>query len=179
MLNRDTAALVLVDVQGKLATLMHDSERVIENCRKLVQGTRRLSIPIFWNEQLPEKLGPTVPELREPLSGLSPLPKSSFSCWENPVFRETLQASGRRQLLLAGIEAHVCVYQTAQDLLAEGYEVHLMADAVSSRRAECLRIALDRMVAEGARLSCVEMALFELLQVAEGEIFREILRIIK
>jgi len=179
MLNRDTAALVLVDVQGKLATLMQDSEKVIDNCHRLVQGARLFSLPIFWNEQLPEKLGPTVPRLAESLAGLAPLPKSSFSCWGNPAFRDAVRASGRRQLLLAGIEAHVCVYQTAQDLLAEGYEVYLVADAVSSRRAECLRIAVERIIADGARLSCVEMALFELLQAAEGETFREMLRIVK
>lgn len=179
MLNRDSAALVLVDVQGKLATLMQDSETLIENCRRLVQGARLLSIPVFWNEQLPEKLGPTVAQLRESLAGLSPMPKSTFSCWGNPAFREALRASGRRQLLVAGIEAHVCVYQTARDLLAEGYEVHVVADAVSSRRADCRRIALERMVAEGARLACVEMVLFELLQVAEGEIFRDVIRIVK
>ena len=180
MLTLDNTALVVIDVQGKLAQLMDQKEALFGNLQKLIKGTQVLELPIIWNEQLPEKLGPTTPEIAELLAhSTQPIRKSSFSCCGNPPFMMALQATNRKQVLLAGIETHVCVYQTCLDLLDLGYEVQVVADAVSSRTAENRQIGLSRMQAAGASLTSTETALFELLRVAEGAKFKEITKIVK
>ncbi|MFN8457006.1 MAG: hydrolase [Anaerolineae bacterium] len=180
MLNLNNTALVVIDVQGKLAQVMHGKEALFENLQKLIKGVQVLELPIIWNEQLPEKLGPTTPEVAELLAhSTQPIPKSSFSCCGNPPFMAALQATGRKQILLTGIESHVCVYQTCLDLLNQGYEVQVVTDAVSSRTAENRQLGLERMQAAGATPTSTEMALFELLRVAEGLKFKEITKIVK
>ncbi len=179
MLKMGNAVLVIVDVQGRLATLMHNRENLFANLVKITKGCRALDIPILWNEQLPDKLGETIPELKDILSDLEPMAKSSFSCCGNSVFINRLKEIGRKQVLLVGIETHICVYQTAIDLINNGYEVHLVTDAVSSRFEDNYRIGIDRIKDAGGVLTTVEMALFELLKVAEGDKFKEIIKIIK
>lgn len=180
MLTLDKTALVVIDVQGRLAQVMSQKETLFENLQKLIKGVQVLDLPIIWNEQLPEKLGPTSPEIAELLSrSTQPIAKASFSCCGNPPFMDALKATGRKQVLLAGIESHVCVYQTCVDLLNLGYEVQVVSDAVSSRAPENRQLGLARMQQAGATLTSVEMALFELLRVAEGPKFKEITRIVK
>jgi nicotinamidase-related amidase len=180
MLNQNNTALVVIDVQGRLAQLMHQKEALFENLQKLIKGVQVLELPIIWNEQLPEKLGPTIPEIAQLLShSAQPIRKASFSCCGNPPFLEALQATQRKQILLTGIESHVCVYQTCLDLLNLGFEVQVVTDGVSSRTAENRQLGLDRMKEAGAAWTSTEMALFELLRVAEGPKFREITRIVK
>ncbi len=175
----EDSLLLLVDVQGKLARLMHETEAMIRQQQILIEACRLLEVPIIWAEQLPDKLGPTVPELVEKLDGLSPLAKSSFGCCGDQRLMQAIRASGRRQVLLCGIEAHVCVWQTAAALKREGYAVHLVCDAVSSRSAFNREIALRRMDAAGVCLSNVEMVLFELMQTADHPRFREVTRLLK
>lgn len=179
MLKIDDAALVIVDVQGKLATLMHNRDRFFANVVRVAQGAWTLGLPILWNEQLPDKLGPTIPELKEVLRGMEPLVKNTFSCCDNQSFVNKLKATNCHQVLLAGMETHVCVYQTAADLIAGGFEVHLVADAVSSRTLEDKQIGIEAIKSMGARLTSVEMCLFEMLKVAEGEKFKKIIQIVK
>ena len=179
MLSIETSALAFIDVQGKLATLMYDKDELFASSRKLIRGVRALGVPILWTEQLPHKLGGTAPELKAELAGLAPIVKRHFSCCGEEAFHRELRRVNRKQVLIAGIEAHICVYQTVLDLINFGYEVHVVADAVSARSKRNYDVALCRAVEEGARLTCVEMALFELLKTAEGEKFREILRIVK
>ena len=180
MLRAENTALIVIDVQGKLAQLMDGKEALFESLVKMIRGAQILGGPIFWNEQLPEKLGPTIPEVAALLApALRPMAKSSFSCCGNPVFMEALQKTGRSQVLLAGIEAHVCVYQTCLELLELKYEVQLVADAISSRTAENRALAFERMRGAGATVTGVEMALFELQRVGEGAQFKELLKIIK
>lgn len=179
MLKMDDAALVIVDVQGKLATLMHEKERFFSNIVTITRGAWELGLPILWNEQLPDKLGPTIPELKEVLPGMEPMVKNTFSCWGNGEFVKKLKATGCHQVILTGMETHVCVYQTAADLLANGYEVYLVGDAVSSRSAENKQIGIEAIRDLGAKLTSVEMCLFEMLQVAEGEKFKKIIKIVK
>jgi nicotinamidase-related amidase len=180
MLSTDNTILLVIDVQGRLAQVMDRPETLLANVTRLVNGAQRLGLPIIWTEQVPEKLGPTLPELAELLIESSPpVSKSSFSCWGEPTFVEALQSAGRRQVLIAGIEAHVCVYQTARDLLANDYEVHLVIDAISSRTSENRTLTITRLHSAGATLTGTEMALFELLQVAEGERFRAISKLVK
>jgi nicotinamidase-related amidase len=179
MLKIDDAALVIVDVQGKLATLMYEKETFFRNMVKIIKGAQTLEIPILWNEQLPDKLGPTITEIKQVLTGMAPLVKNTFSCCGNPDFNRKLSESGRNHILLTGMETHVCVYQTALDLLQAGYEVSLAADAVSSRTLENKRIGIEAMKNAGAKITGVEMALFEMLRVAEGEKFKQIIKIVK
>jgi len=178
MLQRERTALVVIDVQGKLARIVQQSDSVLQNIARMVKGARVLGLPIVVTEQYPEGIGPTVDEIRDVLPASSlPLSKMTFSCCGAPEFVSRLAAC--TQVLLTGIESHVCVYQTCRDLLARRFEVHVVADAVSSRSPQTYAVALERMRAEGATITTVEMALFELVGAAEGDCFKKILRIVK
>jgi len=171
--------LVIIDVQGKLAHLVHEKEILHANLRRLVRCAGVLGMPVLWAEQNPAGLGPTIPEVAELLSTLKPFPKMTFSCVKNDEFEKALVRSGKKQILVAGIEAHVCVYQTVSDLLQQGYEPHVISDAVSSRLESNRKTGLDRMVTEGAVISSTEMAIFELLGTADRKDFREIVKLLK
>ena len=179
MLSKDNTVLVVIDIQEKLTRFMHERDELVANLQKLIQGIRALEVPILWLEQNPDGLGPTIPELSEHLADLEPITKLSFSCYGTEAFKQALEATGRKQVVLCGIESHVCVYQTAMDLLDAGYEVEVIADAVSSRCAANREIALAKVRAAGAGVGCTEMVLFELLQAAEGPAFKAILKIVK
>ncbi len=171
--------LLIVDVQGKLARLMHESEAMIRQQRILIEGCRLLGLPVVWAEQLPDKLGPTVPELIDVLDGEQALPKSSFGCCGDQDLMQAIEATGRHQVLLCGIEAHVCVWQTAAELKRRDYQVHLIGDAVSSRSVFNRDIAFQRMSQAGVVISNVEMALFEMMRDAAHPKFREVSRLLK
>jgi nicotinamidase-related amidase len=179
MLTTANSALVLVDVQGKLAQAMHDNQRFLDNTIKLVKGTQILGLPVLWTEQNPAGLGPTLPEITELLPNQNPLGKFSFSCCGDQVFVKELKALDRKNMLVTGIEAHVCVYQTAADLVDLNYNVQVVADAVASRTAENKHIGLERSKEAGAGLTSTETVLFELLKVAEGDTFKQIIKIVK
>ncbi len=179
MITVDQSILVIVDVQGKLAQLMFDKEKLIANLVRMTKGAQILGIPILWNEQNPAGLGDTVPELKELLTSLTPQAKMTFSCCGNPAFSEKVSQSGRRQVLLVGIETHICVYQTAAELLEQGYEVYLVSDAVSSRTPENKRVGIERIKSLGGVITSTEMALFELLRTADHSRFREVSRLVK
>jgi len=179
MLDIHNCCLIVVDVQGKLAQLMTDREILFKNLQILIQAAKILRIPILWCQQVPEALGPTIPELVGLLTGIDPINKASFSCCGQEQFAAALDSLGKRQILLCGIETHVCIYQTATDLLGRGLEVTVVADAVSSRTERNRQIALTRLADEGAHISSTEMALFELLRTAEHPQFRQIARLVK
>ena len=179
MLDLQKCGLVVVDVQGKLAQLMYDREILFKNIRILIQAVTILNIPILWCQQCPDALGPTVPEISELLSDTQPINKSSFSCCCDERFSTALQDLGRSQILLCGIEAHVCIYQTAVDLLRAGCEVSVIADAVSSRTSQNKEIGSAAARAEGAKVTSTEMALFELLRTADHPKFKQIAKLVK
>jgi nicotinamidase-related amidase len=179
VLQSDNTVVVVVDVQEKLAAVMSERERLVDSLDRLVRGVRVLGLPVIWLEQNPARLGPTVPEVAAGLQGLAPIAKMTFSCCDSDEFSRALEASGRRQVLIAGIEAHICVTMTALDLRARGYEVHVVSDAVSSRTQANRELALARLRDAGAEVTGVEMALYELLRVAEGDKFKAILKIVK
>ena len=179
MLDIQQCCLTVVDVQGKLAQLMHGREALFKNIQILVQAAKILEIPILWCQQCPDALGPTIPEIAQLLADIKPINKSAFSCCGAEQFNVRLSELARNQILLCGIETHVCIYQTAIDLLLKGFNVHVIADAVSSRTLENKQIAMNRLAAEGVKISCTEMALFELLKTAEHPKFRQIAKLIK
>lgn len=179
MVDSEKTCLVVVDVQGKLAQLMVDKESLFANIGVLIRAAKVLDMPILWCQQNPAALGPTVPELAELLDGIEPVDKFSFSCCGDEAFIEKLTGLEVHDVIVCGIESHICVYQTAIDLLDDGYDVHLIADAVSSRTVANKEIAVRRLTAEGASLSCTEMMLFDLLGTAKHPKFRELARLIK
>ena len=171
--------LVIIDVQEKLAAVMHNREQMIGNCVILSQTAKHLDIPILWCEQAPKSLGPTVCELREVLEGNRAIEKTSFNCCGEPVFVTELEKISTASVLLCGIESHVCVFQTAAELLERGLKVHVIADAVSSRTEGNKEIGLARMAAAGAVISSTEMLLFELIRDARHPKFKELASLIK
>jgi len=179
MLDVKQCCLVVVDVQGKLAQLMHGREVLFKNIQILIQAARILDIPILWAQQCPAALGPTVPDIAELLTGHEPINKSAFSCCGDGTFNTRLNELRRNHVLLCGIETHVCIFQTAVDLLRKGFRVDVPADAVSSRTLDNKQIAISRMAGRGVNITSVEMALFELLRTAEHPRFKQIARLVK
>jgi nicotinamidase-related amidase len=179
MLKQEETVLILIDIQGKLAEIVDESEFVIGNIEKAVQGAKLLNIPILWLEQYPKGLGRTVAQLSKHLEGVEVIEKITFSAYDNVHFKQKLQALNRKQLLIAGIETHICVYQTAAQLLEANYEVQVIADAVSSRTIGNREVGIQKMMQLGAKITSVEMALFELQQIAQGETFKAISKLVK
>ncbi|MBY6188497.1 hydrolase [Marinobacter hydrocarbonoclasticus] len=179
MLSSQQSALILIDVQGRLARTMHDSDALIHRLQALVQGAQALDVPIIWVEQYPEGLGPTIPELAELLPDLAPVSKLSFGCGMSPEVMAEITRSGRRQLVLCGIESHVCVYQSAAQFLEQGFEVEVVSDAVSARTPENHQLGLRRMADCGARLTGVEMVLFEWMGRCDHPQFKTLLSLVK
>jgi len=179
MLDIQQCCLTVVDVQGKLAQLMHGREALFKNVQILIQAAKILNIPILWCQQCPDALGSTVPGIAELLEDNEPINKAAFSCCGEERFNAKLKELARKQVLLCGIETHVCIYQTAIHLLRQEFHVEVIADAVSSRALENKQIALNRITAEGAKISCTEMVLFELLKTAEHPQFKQVAKLIK
>lgn len=177
MLTRNNTALTIIDVQGNLAQAVDLREIVIENIRKVIKGCQVFGIPIILTEEV--NLGPTIPEITELLPGIRPIIKESFSSCGNQEFMEALKALKRKQMLITGVETHVCVYQTAVELVDLGYEVQIIADAVSSRTAKNREIALQKMRDCGVVWTSTEMVLFELLKTAADPKLRDIINIVK
>jgi len=175
----ETCMGVLVDVQEKLLPHMFDHAEVHRNILKLIQGLQILEVPLILTEQYPKGLGPTVRTVAELTPGVHPISKMSFSCVDEPQFSQSLAASEKRCVVLAGIETHVCVLQTSVDLSAAGYIPVIIADCVSSRSRIDHEIALQRLSAEGAIVSTCESVLFELCRYAGTETFRSISRLLK
>jgi nicotinamidase-related amidase len=179
MLTKGKTGLVVIDVQGKLSTVVHDSERFIANLVTLIKAAKLLDMPILWLEQNPEKLGKTVPELQEVLGSVTPISKFSFSACGEPVFVEAVKKTKVKTWLLSGIETHICVYQTALGLLDLGYGVELVSDCVSSRALSNKVLALEKLARKGAEITCLEMCLFELIGDCRADEFRSALSLIK
>jgi len=170
--------LVIIDVQGKLAKIAYESESLLRNLKILIKGFKVLGLPILWTEQLPDKLGPTLPEIAELFDDEKPILKSDFSCIGEEKFVEALTKLDPHHVVVAGIETHVCVYQTARDLL-EKYEVSVVADAVSSRTEFNKQIGIDKILLDGGTQTSVEMLLFELQKKATGDSFKELIKLVK
>ncbi len=193
LLKRDDAVLVVIDVQERLLPFIHESELTVRQVVRLVRGFQILGLPILVTEQYRKGIGPTDervidalvrpesvdeplppvyasdadhPEPQAPPASFQPLEKMTFSCAEHPPFMEALRATGRRQVLLCGIESHVCVLQTALHLIERGFDAFLAADAVSSRSPRNVEIALRRLEREGVHLTSVEAGIFEMMHVS-------------
>ena len=183
-LDRTTALLAVIDVQEKFASVIHRFEDVQRNIDRLIRGCHLLRVPAAVTEQYSKGLGETVEPLKKALADTyageaRPMEKMCFSSQGCAEFADRLAKAGRKQILLAGIETHVCVWQTCVDLLEDGYEVFVVADAVSSRTPENRDIALRRMEQEGAKLTTTEMALFEMTVQAGTDEFKAISKLVR
>ncbi len=180
MLSKGNTGLIVVDVQGKLATLMHESDALIENITKLVKGAKALDLPILWLEQNPERLGPTAEPIREVLENTHlPITKYTFDGCKEATFNVAVENAKVDTWLVCGIESHICVYQTAVSLRQSGYRVELVADCVSSRTAANKALALAKLTANGVVLTGLEMCLYEMVEDCRAPEFKEILALIK
>ena len=178
-LTRINAGLIVVDVQERLLPAMFERERLVQNVVRLIQGAAILGVPVFATEQYRKGLGATVPEVAAALNGVAPVEKLAFSACGAGGLNAALRAKNISDVILCGIEAHVCVAQTCLDLLDEDFRVFVVAYAVSSRTSENYRIGLDRLREAGAVRVSTEMVLFELLEKAGTGEFKQILALVK
>jgi nicotinamidase-related amidase len=178
---RENAVLVLIDFQEALVKAMESDviNRVIRNGQTLIAFAKEMGIPILVTEQYPKGLGGTIPGLKKDLEGITPMAKMSFSCCRMDGFRGQMEDSGRKEVILCGIETHVCVLQTAAELLEQGYGVHVVADAVCSRRKLDWETGLRWMEKKGAMILTTEIIAFQLLKEAGTEEFKRLSRLLK
>jgi len=179
MLTTAHSLLLVIDVQGKLADLAYRAETMQKNVRTLIEGCGVLNIPVVATEQYPKGLGHTIESVAAVLGDAPVIEKDSFSCCGEYNFEVKLNELHKTDIVVCGIEAHVCVYQTVRDLLALGYNVHLVTDAISSRTEENWRLGMRKCEALGAKLTSAEMLLFELLQKSGTDQFKAISKLVK
>lgn len=179
VLKRDGMVLVLIDMQDRLADVMPRRDAVVATSVLLVRAAAILDVPRIVTRQYPRGLGDTVPELAAILEDALSVDKVSFSCAADAGFAERLLSTGRTQVVLAGMETHICVTQTALALAASGHEVHVVADATCSRRDADHAVALDRLRAEGVVVTTAESVIYEALGAAGTDEFKAVLEAVK
>ena len=179
MLRKENTGLIVVDIQGRLARLVHDSSALVSNCEKLIKGAQILGLPIIWLEQNPDKLGATVDELGSLLKTSTPISKFAFNACEQPQVMDAINATNVDSWLFCGIEAHICVYQTALHMQQLGYNIQLVSDCVSSRTLANKQLGINKLVNKGIDITGVEMCLYELVKDCRSMEFKQILSLIK
>jgi nicotinamidase-related amidase len=180
MLDRGDSVLVVIDVQERYLPHLHEGARVVEAARRMIAGAKLVGVPILVTEQYPKGVGHTAPAVREVLpEDFRAIEKLSMSCLGAPEFAERLARTGRRQVAVVGIEAQACVNQTVHQLLQQGFTVHLVVDAISSRFRRDYEIAVDRLIRAGAIATTVEAALLEWVRTAEAPEFQSIRALIR
>ena len=179
LVDQELAGLFIIDMQTKLLNVMEERDQVIQAVQKLIKGFQIVGRPIFYTEQYPEGLGPTESSLRELLGDVEPVIKEHFSACRLPDTINKIWGSTARQLVVVGVEAHICVLQTALDLVAEGFQVFVVYEGISSRKSLDRDIAVKRMANSRVEIVTVESVLFELLTKAGTKEFRQIQKLIK
>lgn len=179
-LDRENAVLAVIDVQDKLCRAMDEAvlEKLTRNISILQEAARELGIPMVATEQYVKGIGETIPTLKEKLTDPA-LEKMTFSCCGEAPFPDRLRALGRKQVIVTGMEAHVCVLQTVIELLDAGYYVHLVKDAVMSRKKGNWQVGVDAAAEAGAVITSTEAALFQLLRVAGSDEFRKLSKLVR
>lgn len=177
-LERQETLLLVIDIQERLAPVIEGKDRVIANTKILIEAAKTMDFPLLATEQYPKGLGRTVPVLLDLIGEERILSKNSFTAY-TPEVKAALEAQGRKKILIAGMETHVCVFQTVRDLLADGYQVYLVSDAVSSRTRTNYENGLDLMRSMGAVITNTETAIFDLLKVSGTPEFKAMSALIK
>jgi len=178
ILKEDTVAIV-IDIQEKLLPHIHDNEHILDNSVILIEGLRVLDIPVLISEQYRKGLGPTVEKIQHAFPAFQPMEKMTFSCCDDQDIMSVLREQDRKNVILLGIETHVCVLQTVLDLLENGFQPIVVEDCTSSRKTIDKEIAIERMRQEGAIVSSYESILFELARISGTETFKSISRLVK
>lgn len=179
LLKSENTALLIIDIQEKILPVINNHQLVVENTIKLIKGFKVLNLPIYFTEQYPKGLGPTLKSITDELGDIKPFDKMSFSCsGADDLFKE-FSSKKLSQIVVCGIEAHVCVQQTVLDLIENGIQVNLAADAVSSRKEIDYKTALDRMRNHRTEVTTTESILFELLNVCGTPEFKAVSKIVK
>lgn len=179
VLENNRTALLIIDIQEKIIKVMHENDRVVEKALKLLKGFKEMDLPVYYTEQYSKGLCPTVSELLTELNEINPTEKTTFSCFGAENLFNGFREKSIDQIVVCGVEAHVCVQQTVLDLLENGFQVNLAADAVSSRRKFDFQISLERMRECGALVTTTESILFELLEFCGTDIFKKVSKIVK
>lgn len=179
LLKPESTALLIIDIQERILPVINNHQLVVDNTLKLIKGFKVLSLPIYFTEQYPKGLGPTVSSITEVLGDLKPFDKMSFSCSGAGDLFDEFKKKNLSQIVVCGIEAHVCVQQTVLDLVENSIQINLAADAVSSRKEMDYRTAVERIRDNGAEITTTESILFELLNVCGTPQFKEISKIVK
>jgi nicotinamidase-related amidase len=178
ILKENTIGLV-IDIQERLVPVMEENEQFVENCSKLIQGLQILGLPLFVTQQYTKGLGETIDEIKSVIKDFQYIEKKDFSCFDEPVFAEKLALSGALNVIICGIESHVCVLQTALDLKEAGYVPVVVMDCVSSRSFDNIDLASERFRYEGIMMTSLESVLFELTRSAGDPAFKEISKLVK
>lgn len=179
MLDQNTAALLVIDFQDKLLGKITNHESIVPKTIKLIQFCRELGIPILWTEQYPKGLGPTTEAIASALPDVTPIEKTEFGCMANLGFARALAASGRTQLLVTGIEAHICVMQTVLTAIENKFDVFVAEDTVGSTQDSERAAGIARMEKAGAELVTSQMAMFEILRQAGTPDFKKVMPLLK
>jgi len=179
ILDKNDAVLLIIDIQERLAVVMDRKDQVVKNTLHLVELARMQNLPVVVTEQYPKGLGRTVPEIQSSLPAYLPLEKVSFNCCGEAAFNEQIKRLGRKQIIVTGMETHICVLQTSLGLIKGGFDVHLVADAVCSRTKANWRSGVELIRDAGGVLTNTETVLFQLLGVAGTPEFKAISNRIK
>ena len=179
LLKVKNTCLLIIDVQQRILPVIKNHELVVENTLKLIKGFKAMGLPIYYTEQYPKGLGSTEEQILNELEGIKPIEKMSFSCSGAGELFNILKRKNHSQIVVCGIESHVCVQQTVLDLIENNFQVNLATDAVSSRKETDYNIALKRMRHHGTEVSTTESILFELLNVCGTDIFKQVSKIVK
>ena len=179
LIRASDSALIVIDMQERLVPAMQAPARTIKNTRLLLQAAEKTGVPALLTEQYPQGLGHTIPQIVEAAGDSPILSKMHFSCMEDPGFLKAFKALDRPQAILVGMEAHICVVQTAASLVEEGYQVFVVSDATASRTIESEAACLARLNAGGVSIVTTEMVVFEWLGQAGTAAFKEMLPLIK
>ena len=179
LLDVDKTGLLVVDVQEKLMKVMGRRQQVTDNIVKLMQLSKLYTHPIILTEQYPKWLGPTLPEITTFIPKYKPITKMHFDCCDEDAFIERLDSESLKNIVITGVEAHICIFQTCVSILERGYTVHVPQDAVDSRTSENLHVGLELMSKAGAFITSTETVIYQILKKAGTDEFKKMLKLMK
>jgi len=179
LINRENTGLLVVDVQEKLMQVMGTKQRVIDNIIKLLHLSKLFNLPVILTEHYLKWLGPTLPEIIESLPAYEPIQKLHFNCCDVDAFNKRLESEGFKNIIVTGVESHICIFQTCVSILEKGYQVHVPQDAVDSRTDENWRVGLGLIKKAGAFITSTETVIYQILKKAGTKEFKKMLKIIR
>jgi nicotinamidase-related amidase len=179
MLAVESALVAMIDIQENHYPHVLDGDGVLDRTTRFIRASRTLEVPVVWTEHYPKAFGPTLPPLRDALSGLEPISKTSFGCFGEPRFVSAVESSERKVLYLVGSETHICIQQTALGALEHGLDVVLLADCVTARSQVDHEVALERLTAAGVTLTTWEAVVYEWMRASGHPCFKQVLPLVK